>query len=154
MTKRPEGSELLYPILVIKAKKSGGIWALPVTRRGPYLSNIVARVCKIINGVGSPKIIMKTDQEPSMIAMQHEIRKELSERLDFLRNHNKLLEAQRLEQRTHFDIEMMIELGYCSGIENYSRFFSGREVGEKPYTLIDFFAENFLILGLCFFTKL
>ena len=63
-----------------------------------------------------------------------------------MRNHNKLLEAQRLEQRTHFDIEMMIELGYCSGIENYSRFFSGREAGEKPYTLIDFFAENFLTI--------
>ena len=71
-----------------------------------------------------------TDKEVTLKVVD-EIRKELSERLDFLRNHNKLLEAQRLEQRTHFDIEMMIELGYCSGIENYSRFFSGREVGEK-----------------------
>ena len=86
-----------------------------------------------------------TDKEVTLKVVD-EIRKELSERLDFLRNHNKLLEAQRLEQRTHFDIEMMIELGYCSGIENYSRFFSGREVGEKPYTLIDFFAENFLTI--------
>ena len=86
-----------------------------------------------------------TDKEVTLKVVE-EIRKELSERLDFLRNHNKLLEAQRLEQRTHFDIEMMIELGYCSGIENYSRFFSGREVGEKPYTLIDFFAENFLTI--------
>ncbi len=86
-----------------------------------------------------------TDKEVTLKVVD-EIRKELSERLDFLRNHNKLLEAQRLEQRTHFDLEMMIELGYCSGIENYSRFFSGREVGEKPYTLIDFFAENFLTI--------
>ena len=86
-----------------------------------------------------------TDKEVTLKVVD-EIRKELSERLDFLRNHNKLLEAQRLEQRTHFDIEMMIELGYCSGIENYSRFFSGREAGEKPYTLIDFFAENFLTI--------
>ena len=86
-----------------------------------------------------------TDKEVTLKVVD-EIRKELSERLDFLRNHNKLLEAQRLEQRTHFDIEMMIELGYCSGIENYSRFFSGRDVGEKPYTLIDFFAENFLTI--------
>tara|TARA_Y100000814_G_scaffold72849_1_gene45083 strand:+ start:396 stop:1631 length:1236 start_codon:yes stop_codon:yes gene_type:complete len=75
-----------------------------------------------------------------------EIRRELAERLDFLRTNHKLLEAQRLEQRTHFDIEMMIELGYCSGIENYSRFFSGRKVGEKPYTLIDFFPDNYLTI--------
>ncbi len=72
------------------------------------------------------------------------IRKELDNRLEFLNKNNKLLEAQRLEQRTNFDIEMMIELGYCSGIENYSRFFSGRNPGEKPYTLIDFFPEDFL----------
>jgi excinuclease ABC subunit B len=63
-----------------------------------------------------------------------------------LRKNNKLLEAQRLEQRTNFDIEMMIELGYCAGIENYSRFFAGREPGEKPYTLIDFFPQNFLTI--------
>ena len=86
-----------------------------------------------------------TDKEVTLRVVE-EIRKELAERLDFLRNHNKLLEAQRLEQRTHFDIEMMIELGYCSGIENYSRLFSGREVGEKPYTLIDFFADNYLTI--------
>ena len=72
------------------------------------------------------------------------IQEELAERLDFLRAHNKLLEAQRLEQRTNFDIEMMIELGYCSGIENYSRYFAGRKEGEKPFTLIDFFPDNFL----------
>ena len=75
-----------------------------------------------------------------------QIREELSERLDFLRSNNKLLEAQRLEQRTNFDIEMMIELGYCSGIENYSRFFAGRKEGEKPFTLIDFFPDNFLTI--------
>ena len=75
-----------------------------------------------------------------------QIREELSERLDFLKSNNKLLEAQRLEQRTHFDIEMMIELGYCSGIENYSRFFAGRKEGEKPFTLIDFFPDNFLTI--------
>ncbi|MDG1224383.1 MAG: excinuclease ABC subunit UvrB [Candidatus Marinimicrobia bacterium] len=74
------------------------------------------------------------------------IQKELIDRLEFLRSHNKLLEAQRLEQRTNFDIEMMIELGYCSGIENYSRYFAGRKEGEKPFTLIDFFPENFLTI--------
>ena len=75
-----------------------------------------------------------------------DIRTELDERLLELRSDNKLLEAQRLEQRTNFDIEMMIELGYCSGIENYSRFFSGRKKGEQPFTLIDFFPEEFLTI--------
>jgi len=75
-----------------------------------------------------------------------DIRNELNERLEELRLNNKLLEAQRLEQRTNFDIEMMIELGYCSGIENYSRFFSGRAKGEQPFTLIDFFPEKFLTI--------
>ena len=86
-----------------------------------------------------------TDKEATLRVIE-EIRRELAERLDFLRTNHKLLEAQRLEQRTHFDIEMMIELGYCSGIENYSRFFSGRKVGEKPYTLIDFFPDNYLTI--------
>ena len=72
------------------------------------------------------------------------IQSELSLRLDFLRTNNKLLEAQRLEQRTNFDIEMMLEIGYCSGIENYSRYFAGRDKGEKPFTLIDFFPDNYL----------
>ena len=78
--------------------------------------------------------------------MIDEIKDELNQRLDDLRKNNKLLEAQRLEQRTNFDIEMMIELGYCSGIENYSRFFAGRSPGEKPFTLIDFFPENFITI--------
>ena len=73
-----------------------------------------------------------------------EIRKELHPRLDELRKTNKLLEAQRLEQRTLFDIEMMMELGYCSGIENYSRHIDGRKKGERPFTLMDYFPEDFL----------
>tara|TARA_B100001750_G_C15517398_1_gene608425 strand:- start:317 stop:2320 length:2004 start_codon:yes stop_codon:yes gene_type:complete len=73
-----------------------------------------------------------------------DIRKELHPRLDELRKTNKLLEAQRLEQRTLFDIEMMMELGYCSGIENYSRHIDGREKGERPFTLMDYFPEDFL----------
>ena len=74
------------------------------------------------------------------------IRQELHNRLEFLRAHDKLLEAQRLEQRTNFDLEMMMEIGYCSGIENYSRYFSGRKEGERPFTLIDFFPDNFLTI--------
>jgi len=86
-----------------------------------------------------------TDKEKTLQVIDM-IQKELIDRLEFLKSNNKLLEAQRLEQRTNFDIEMMIELGYCSGIENYSRYFAGRKRGEKPYTLIDFFPEKFLTI--------
>jgi len=74
------------------------------------------------------------------------IRKELFVRLKELRENNKLLEAQRLEQRTMYDIEMMIELGYCSGIENYSRHLDGRKKGQRPFCLLDFFPEDFLMI--------
>jgi len=73
-----------------------------------------------------------------------DIRLEMIRRLEDLRSTDKLLEAQRLEQRTNFDLEMMMEVGYCSGIENYSRYFSGRKPGERPYTLIDFFPDDFM----------
>ncbi|MDE1549586.1 excinuclease ABC subunit UvrB [Jeotgalibaca caeni] len=74
------------------------------------------------------------------------IRAELKERLAELRAENKLLEAQRLEQRTNYDIEMLLEMGYCNGIENYSRHMDGRKPGQAPYTLIDFFPDDFLIV--------
>ncbi|MDU4959291.1 MAG: excinuclease ABC subunit UvrB [Sporomusaceae bacterium] len=75
-----------------------------------------------------------------------DIEVELEERLAWLRSNNKLLEAQRLEQRTKYDLEMMLEMGYCSGIENYSRHLTGRKAGESPYTLVDYFPEDFLIV--------
>ncbi|AVQ99853.1 excinuclease ABC subunit B [Oceanobacillus iheyensis] len=74
------------------------------------------------------------------------IEKELEERLTELRENDKLLEAQRLEQRTHYDLEMMNEMGFCSGIENYSRHLTLREQGATPYTLIDFFPDDFLVV--------
>lgn len=74
------------------------------------------------------------------------IKAELAERLEELRSENKLLEAQRLEQRTTYDIEMLLEMGYCNGIENYSRHMDGRLPGQAPYTLLDFFPEDFLIV--------
>ena len=73
------------------------------------------------------------------------IEAELEERLKELTSQDKLLEAQRLKQRTNFDIEMMREVGYCSGIENYSRIMDGRNPGDPPYTLIDYFPEDFLL---------
>ena len=75
-----------------------------------------------------------------------DIRLELMQRLEELRGMDKFLEAQRLEQRTNFDLEMMMEVGYCSGIENYSRYFSGRKPGDRPFTLIDFFPDNFMTI--------
>ncbi|MFK8031208.1 MAG: excinuclease ABC subunit UvrB [Gammaproteobacteria bacterium] len=81
-----------------------------------------------------------------MIGATREIRKELIERLKLMRDNGKLLEAQRLEQRTNFDLEMIHELGYCSGIENYSRYLSGRSVGEPPPCLIDYLPENALLV--------
>jgi len=74
------------------------------------------------------------------------IREELAERLQEFRSQGKLLEAQRLEMRTHYDIEMMQELGYCSGIENYSRHLTGRKPGQRPYTLLDYFPDDFLTI--------
>ncbi|GEK91519.1 excinuclease ABC subunit UvrB [Alkalibacterium kapii] len=74
------------------------------------------------------------------------IQVELKARLEELHKENKLLEAQRLEQRTNYDIEMMMEMGYCSGIENYSRHLDGRAPGEAPYTLLDFFPEDSLFI--------
>ncbi len=74
------------------------------------------------------------------------IEAELEEQLKLFRSQDKLLEAQRLEQRTRFDIEMMKEVGYCSGIENYSRHMDGRETGSRPYCLFDYFPEDFLLV--------
>ena len=86
-----------------------------------------------------------TSHEDMEIAMGT-IREELDEQLAFLRGNGKLLEAQRLEQRTNYDLEMMQEMGYCSGIENYSRHLTHRKAGEAPYTLLDYFPEDFLIV--------
>jgi len=74
------------------------------------------------------------------------IGQELEERLEYFKAHNKLLEAQRLESRTRYDMEMISELGFCSGIENYSRHILGKEPGEPPNTLLDFFPDDFLVI--------
>ena len=74
-----------------------------------------------------------------------EIEDELEERVEFFKSQNKFIEAQRIEERTRYDIEMIREIGYCSGVENYSRVFSGREKGSTPYTLMDYFPKDFLL---------
>lgn len=86
-----------------------------------------------------------TSREDMDIAMDS-IRQELGEQLHFLEGKGRLLEAQRLSQRTNYDLEMMQEMGYCSGIENYSRHLTHRQAGDAPYTLLDYFPEDFLIV--------
>ncbi len=92
-----------------------------------------------------PKSHYVTPRDRVMEAVE-QIRVELKERLEQLYSVNKLLEAQRLEQRTRFDLEMMLELGYCSGIENYSRYLSGRQAGEPPPTLFDYLPADGLLV--------
>ena len=92
-----------------------------------------------------PKTHYVTPREKLLAACEL-IKAELKERLAYLRKHDKLLEAQRLEQRTLFDLEMIKELGYCSGIENYSRYLSGRAEGEPPPCLFDYVPDNALLI--------
>lgn len=79
-------------------------------------------------------------------AALEELDSELAERIEYFRNNNKLVEAQRIEQRTHYDMEMIREVGYCSGVENYSRVLSGRPPGSSPLTLLDHFPDDFLLI--------
>ncbi len=92
-----------------------------------------------------PKSHYVTPRETVLEAIEN-IKEELRTRLEYLRDNNKLVEAQRLEQRTRYDLEMMQELGYCNGIENYSRYLSGRESGEPPPTLFDYLPQDALLV--------
>ena len=82
----------------------------------------------------------------NLLRAAHDIEAELDEQLARFKREDRLLEAQRIEQRTRYDLEMMQEMGYCSGIENYSRHLTGRAPGESPFTLVDYFPEDFLIV--------
>lgn len=92
-----------------------------------------------------PKTHYVTPRQTLLEAVE-KIKEELKERLTQLRDANKLVEAQRLEQRTNFDVEMILELGYCTGIENYSRYLSGRKAGEAPPTLFDYLPDDSLLV--------
>ena len=76
MTKKPSEEDLMHPILVIKERMFGGVWSLPVLRKGTYMNNVVQRVVNIITSIGSPKVVLKSDQEPAMIDIQSQVRKE------------------------------------------------------------------------------
>ena len=113
-----------------------------ITRFDPLTGEVIKEMA---NEYIYPAKHFVTDQQ-TIKHIVSDIREELTQRLEELRSDGGLLEAQRLEQRTYFDLEMMLEVGYCSGIENYSRYFSDRKAGERPYTLIDFFPSDFLTI--------
>jgi len=108
----------------------------------PLTGEVIKKVARITI---YPKTHYATPREVILAAIDH-IKVELRERLNDLRDNNKLVEAQRLEQRTQFDIEMMRELGYCSGIENYSRYLSNRAPGEPPPCLFDYLPKEALLV--------
>ncbi|WP_040296723.1 excinuclease ABC subunit UvrB [Alcanivorax hongdengensis] len=109
----------------------------------PLTGEVIKRVGRITI---YPKSHYVTPRETVLKAIEM-IKEELAERLTELKEQNKLVEAQRLEQRTRFDIEMLQELGYCNGVENYSRLFSGRAPGEAPPTLFDYLPANALLIA-------
>ncbi len=108
----------------------------------PLTGEVLRRVARF---TVFPKTHYVTPRE-RILGVVDEIREELGERLRYLKEHDKLVEAQRLEQRTRFDLEMIKEVGYCSGIENYSRYLSGREAGQPPPTLFDYLPTNSLLV--------
>ncbi len=113
------------------------------------LSIIDAQTGEVLREVESapvyPAKYFVTDRDRLQKAI-YSIEDELKDRLDYYRKEEKYVEAQRIEQRTRFDIEMIKEIGYCAGIENYSRHMDGREPGSRPYTLLDYFPDDFLLV--------
>jgi excinuclease ABC subunit B len=113
-----------------------------ITKIDPLTGEILAKPDSLTIFPGSHYV---TPQSKLKVALGH-IENELAERLAYFKSENKLLEAQRLEQRTRFDIEMLEETGFVKGIENYSRYLTNREPGEQPATLLDYFPDDYLLL--------
>ncbi|MFQ9509571.1 MAG: excinuclease ABC subunit UvrB [Lachnospiraceae bacterium] len=113
-----------------------------ITEIDPLTGEIKSRLEHIAIFPASHYVVPKEKIEEAA----NNIEAELKERVSFFKSEDKLLEAQRISERTHFDIEMMRETGFCSGIENYSRHLSGAKPGEPPFTLIDYFPDDFLII--------
>ncbi len=123
--------------------------------RVEFFGSEIDRISEINIVTGSPKRTLShvaiypashyVTTKEKMAEAIHEIRRECDERVKWFEENGKLIEAQRIAQRTNYDIEMMQELGYCSGIENYSRIISGRPVGSAPMTLIDYFPKDFVL---------
>lgn len=112
-----------------------------ISEINPVTGEVIARLDEVAIYPAKHFITSEERFEQALI----DIEKELQERIDYFLANNKLLEAQRIEMRTKFDLEMLREVGYCYGIENYSRHLSGLKPGEPPYTLIDFFPDDYLL---------
>ena len=108
----------------------------------PLTGKTIGSRMHVLISPASHYVTTKNKMERAIITIEEE----LDERIKYFKEHNKLIEAQRIEERTNFDIEMMKETGFCSGIENYSRHISGRKPGSPPYTLFDYFPKDFLLL--------
>jgi excinuclease ABC subunit B len=132
----PAGEELAYRVEFF------GDEVDRITKIDPLTGEILANLDEYKIFPGSHYV---TPQTKLKVALGH-IQNELDERLRYFRKHNLLLEAQRLEQRTKFDLEMLEETGFVKGIENYSRYLTNREPGEQPATLLDYFPDDFLLL--------
>ena len=110
------------------------------------IDSLTGKVHKVIKNITIFPASHFVTSEPKMIKAIETIKEELKDRLEELKSQNKLLEAQRLAQRTNYDLEMLQETGFCSGVENYSRHLSGRKKGETPTTLMDFFGDDYLLV--------
>ena len=113
-----------------------------ISRIDPTTGEIMEKLTELAILPASHYVISDESKQNAL----KQIEKDMLIQIDKFNSENKLLEAQRIEQRTRYDLEMISELGMCSGIENYSRYFDGRKEGEAPYTLIDFFPEDFLMI--------
>lgn len=113
-----------------------------ITRFDPLTGEILQKLPRVTL---FPKTHYVTPRE-TIVSMIDDVKVELKDRLNYFRNNDKLIEAQRIEQRVNFDLEMMVELGYCSGIENYSRYLSGQKAGEAPPTLMNYLPKDALLV--------
>ena len=113
-----------------------------ITEINPLTGKQTATRRHILISPASHYVTTKDKMERALITIEQEMK----ERVEYFKSQNKLIEAQRIEERTNFDMEMMKETGFCSGIENYSRHISGRPEGSPPYTLFDYFPDDFLLL--------
>jgi excinuclease ABC subunit B len=113
-----------------------------ITTVDPLTGEVLSRSDRMTVYPGTHFVTTPETMEKALV----EIEREMNERVEYFNQHNKYLEAQRIEQRTKYDMEMMKEIGYCSGIENYSRILDGRAPGEPPSCLLDYFPDDFLII--------
>ena len=113
-----------------------------ITEINPLTGKPIGNRKHILISPASHYVTTKDKMESALVTIE----KEMEERVKYFKSKNKLIEAQRIEERTNFDMEMMRETGFCSGIENYSRHISGRAEGSPPYTLFDYFPDDFLLL--------